>query len=53
MALHLVIIIILIVLIYLLYGEGFGAIPFLLAAVYLLVISWKEFKRFRKNRTMQ
>ncbi|WOV84642.1 hypothetical protein PGH26_01590 [Sporosarcina jeotgali] len=52
-ALHLVIIITLIVLTYLLYGEGFGAIPFLLAAVYLLVISWKEFKRFRRTRKTQ
>lgn len=53
MALHLVIIIILIALTYLLYGKGFGAVPFLLAAVYLLVISGKEFKRFRTNRKVQ
>lgn len=53
MTLHLVIIITLIVLTYLLYGEGFGAVPFLLTAVYLFFISWTELKRFRSNRKTQ
>ncbi|WP_432354025.1 hypothetical protein [Sporosarcina sp. A2] len=53
MMLHLVIIITLIVLTYVLYGKGLGAIPFLLAAAYLLMISWRELKRFRNRRKTQ
>jgi len=49
-AVHLVIIISLIVLTWLLYGEGLGAIPFLLAAAYLLAVTWKEFRRYRRKR---
>lgn len=52
-AVHLVIIITLITLTYLLYGKGLGAIPFLLAAIYLLTVSWKEFRRFRSRRRTQ
>ncbi|WP_179860798.1 hypothetical protein [Sporosarcina koreensis] len=52
-AVHLVIIITLITLTYLLYGKGLGAIPFLLAAIYLLTVTWKEFRRFRSRRRTQ
>ncbi|GKV69129.1 hypothetical protein NCCP2716_16270 [Sporosarcina sp. NCCP-2716] len=48
-AVHLVIIISLIVLTWLLYGQGLGAIPFLLAAAYLLAVTWKEFRRYRRK----
>lgn len=49
-AVHLVIIISLIVLTWLLYGQGLGAIPFLLAAAYLFAVTWKEFKQYRRKK---
>ena len=53
MMLHAVIIITLIVLTYFLYGEGLGAVPFLLAAAYLIVITWKELRKSRCKRKAQ
>ncbi|MGG0671035.1 hypothetical protein [Sporosarcina koreensis] len=47
---HVLIIIVIIILIFSLYGAGYGAIPFLLAAFYLGFLSVKEFQRFKKSR---
>lgn len=50
---HFIIIIIIILLIYFLYDDGLGAIPFLLAAIYLSWIVINEFKSLRKSKRMQ
>ncbi|MCG7343882.1 hypothetical protein MHZ92_07045 [Sporosarcina sp. ACRSL] len=47
---HMLIIIVIIILIISLYGAGYGAIPFLLAALYLGYVSVKEFQRLKKSR---
>ncbi|MFC5604906.1 hypothetical protein [Sporosarcina koreensis] len=47
---HVLIIIVIIVLIFSLYGVGYGAVPFLLAALYLGCLSVKEFQRLKKSR---
>lgn len=49
---HFIIIIIIVLLIYFLYDDGLGAIPFLLAAIYLGWIVIKELKSLRKSKRM-
>ncbi|BAQ09877.1 hypothetical protein OXB_1406 [Bacillus sp. OxB-1] len=49
---HLVVIIILVILTFLLYGNDLGAIPFLLAAIYLIYISVLEFRQFRRSKRL-
>ena len=47
---HVLIIIVIIILLFSLYGVGYGAVPFLLAAIYLGCVSVKEFRRFKKSK---
>lgn len=47
---HVLVIGIISLLIYFLYDEGFGAIPFSLASVYLGYLSIKEFQRFKQSK---
>ncbi|WP_160117545.1 hypothetical protein [Filibacter tadaridae] len=49
---HIFIIVVLVILTILLYDKGFGAVPFLLAALYLGFISMKELKHFKKSKRM-
>ncbi|WP_155767551.1 hypothetical protein [Sporosarcina ureilytica] len=50
---HLIIISALVLFTVFFYQDGFGSIPFLIAAAYLAVIFCKEVKRLKKNRKMQ
>ncbi|MDW0116409.1 hypothetical protein QTL97_05645 [Sporosarcina thermotolerans] len=47
---HIMIIIVIITLIFFLYGVGYGAIPFLLASLYLGFLSIKEFQRLKNSK---
>lgn len=47
---HVLIIIVILILLFSLYGVGYGAVPFLLAAIYLGFLSVKEFQRYKKSR---
>lgn len=49
---HVLIIASLVFLIILLYGDGFGAIPFFLAALYLISICVKELRHFKKSKRL-
>ncbi len=49
---HVLIIASLVFLIILLYGDGFGAIPFFLAALYLISICLKELRHFKKSKRL-
>lgn len=49
---HVLIIAMLVFLIILLYGDGFGAIPFLLSALYLISICVKELRHFKKSKRL-
>ncbi|WP_342513259.1 hypothetical protein MKY34_00275 [Sporosarcina sp. FSL K6-1522] len=49
---HIVIIAILVILVFLLYGDGFGAIPFLLAAIYFGIIGIKELRHLNKSKRL-
>ena len=50
---HFLIVTVLVILTILLYDEGFGAIPFLLAAIYLGYICMKEIMYYKKSKRMQ
>lgn len=47
---HILIIAVLLALVFFLYGAGLGAIPFMLASVYLGYLSIKEFQRVKKSK---
>jgi hypothetical protein len=47
---HVLIIIVILILLFSLYGVGYGAVPFLLAAIYLGYLSIQEFQRLKKSR---
>ncbi|MBE1555731.1 hypothetical protein [Sporosarcina limicola] len=47
---HLLIIAVIVTLIIFLYNDGFGAIPFLLAGIYLGFICVKEYRNFKKSK---
>ncbi|MFJ7934286.1 hypothetical protein [Sporosarcina sp. NPDC096371] len=49
---HIIMITIFILLVYFLYDDGLGAIPFLLAAIYLCWITIKEIQSLRKSKRM-
>ena len=47
---HLIIVGVIIALIYWLYNDGLGAIPFLLAAVYLGVVSYFDYQKWKAEK---
>ena len=47
---HILIISTLVFLTYYLYGDGLGAIPFLLATIYLIFIGFKELKEWKRMK---
>ncbi|WP_342508427.1 hypothetical protein [Sporosarcina sp. FSL K6-2383] len=49
---HIAIVTVIIILIYVLYDDGLGAIPFLLAAIYLCGIIIKELKSLSRSKRL-